>query len=242
MSGTTTDRPDDLAGDDRDFVALIVRDTGSGMTDEVQRRAFEPFFSTKEVGQGTGLGLSMVYGLTKQLGGTVRLDSHVGQGTTISLFLPRAEARLARPVYTASSALEVRAQPKIDRVLLVDDDQAVRGTVAAMLRELGDQVVEAEDADKALAILDRGEPVDIMIADMVMPGLHGPALASEARRRRPGLPVLLITGHPTDAAETVAAERVYPVLRKPFRQDELNAMVQSCQRTPRSTNGTDVRR
>jgi len=104
----------------------------------------------------------------------------------------------------------------------------VRETVAAMLRELGNQVVEAEAGDAALAILDRGDPVDIMIADIVMPGLQGGALASEARRRRPDLPVLLITGYPGDAPERVAVGKTYAVLGKPFSPDELDAMIQSC--------------
>jgi signal transduction histidine kinase/ActR/RegA family two-component response regulator len=222
--------PDDLRGAADDFVALSVSDDGVGMTEEVRQRAFEPFFTTKGTRQGSGLGLSMVYGLTKQLGGSVRLESQPGQGATISLFLPRASAAsdALAPIVDETPRRAGGAPGRGGRVLLVDDDSTVRETVAAMLRELGNQVVEAEAGDAALAILDRGDPVDIMIADIVMPGLQGGALASEARRRRPDLPVLLITGYPGDAPERVAVGKTYAVLGKPFSPDELDAMIQSC--------------
>ena len=233
ISRNDTDRPDDLVADAEDFVVLTVSDTGTGMTEEVSRRAFEPFFTTKEVGQGTGLGLSMVYGLMKQLGGTVQLESRLGQGTKISLFLPRAGPSQANADPAANEVLHAYDAPvRVGRVLLVDDDGLAREAIAAMLRERGDQVVEAENSDAALAVLDRGEAVDIMVADIIMPGLHGVALAFEARRRRPDLGVLLITGYPGDAPETIAAERIYSVLRKPFRPDELGAMIDICRPGP----------
>ena len=225
------DRPDDLAPGD-DFVALTISDNGAGMSDEVQQRAFEPFFTTKDVGQGTGLGLSMVYGLTKQLGGGVRLDSHLGLGTAITLFLPRARPAQAGPGpnLNAVSPRDVTAPSQGERVLVVDDDAMVRETIAQMLRDLGHQVIEAETGNAALAILDRGDPIDIMIADIVMPGVSGVALASAGRRRRPDLPVLLITGYPGDVPERIAAGEDYPVLGKPFRPDQLEAMIQDCRR------------
>jgi signal transduction histidine kinase/ActR/RegA family two-component response regulator len=222
--------PDELKDAADDFVVLSVSDDGVGMTEEVRQRAFEPFFTTKGVRQGAGLGLSMVYGLTTQLGGSVRLESQLGQGATISIFLPRTRPARDAPVpLNGETPQRAGAAPgRAGRVLLVDDDSTVRETVATMLRELGNHVVEAEAGDAALAILDRGEPVDIMIADIVMPGLQGGALASEARRRRPDLPVLLITGYPGDAPERIAAGKAYAVLGKPFSPDELDAMIQSC--------------
>jgi signal transduction histidine kinase len=160
ISRNDIDRPGDLVPDSDDFVALTVRDTGTGMTEEVSARAFEPFFTTKEAGQGTGLGLSMVYGLMKQLGGTVQLKTRLGEGTTITLFVPRA-----RPAQTGVdpaadrvlSAVDVPAQ--VRRVLLVDGDGSAREGIATMRRKLGAQVVEADNSDAALAVLDRGGPV-----------------------------------------------------------------------------------
>ncbi len=216
-------RPEDLAPDAGTFVAFVASDTGTGMSAEVMARAFEPFFTTKEVGKGSGLGLSMVYGLAKQLGGTVGITSELGRGTEVAVYLPRA-ARAADPVVAPDSRLVAPPMTSGD-VLLVDDDIDVLRLASAALRSVGYRVIEADNGSAALAIIDQGTNIDILVTDLVMPGMHGSALAAEARRRRPGLPVMLITGYPGVAVDSSISERGYRLLRKPFQPAELAAMV-----------------
>ncbi|WP_137390634.1 response regulator [Rhodoligotrophos defluvii] len=196
------------------YIRLAVSDAGVGMSAEVQRRALEPFFTTK-AGKGTGLGLSMVYGMAMQLGGAVRIVSREGQGTTVDLYLPSGGPAQRRVL---PEAAEVRA-PRIDpvRVLLVDDDDDVREVTAAHLAELGHALVSARDGAAALDIIAGGGSFDLMIADFAMPGMTGLELALRARKFCPDLPVLLVTGH-ADVAETPENMRL---LVKPFQQDEL---------------------
>ncbi|WP_051231678.1 hybrid sensor histidine kinase/response regulator [Stutzerimonas azotifigens] len=194
------------------YVELKVADSGQGMSEEVQAKAFEPFFTTKAVGEGTGLGLAQVYGFARQSQGSVSIDSCPGQGTRISLLLPRsvgvvepAAAALADPAAASGNA----------RVLLVDDDAEVREVVAAILEELGYAVEPVADADAALARLQATDrpAIDLLLSDIVMPGsLDGVGLAQTVRERFPGLPILLATGY-TDRAP---AERGFRVLTKPF--------------------------
>ncbi|MCX8477364.1 MAG: response regulator [Sphingomonas sp.] len=220
--------PGDLTGA-AGYVALVVSDDGAGMAETVAKRAFEPFFTTKEVGKGSGLGLSMVYGVVKQLGGTVTLESAPGRGTTVAIYLPRADIALAKLIdERVETALPINgvASP----VLVVDDDPLVRDTTANWLREFGYDVLEADSGPSALAILDGNSKVDILVTDLVMPGMHGYALASEARLRRPGMPVILITGYTGFASETGLDEREFPVLHKPFRPSELAGIMISCLR------------
>lgn len=221
--------PGDLAGAAAGYVALIVSDDGAGMTEAIAARAFEPFFTTKEIGKGSGLGLSMVYGVVKQLGGTVTLESAPGRGTTVAIYLPRADIALAELIDDpAETTLPIDgvASP----VLVVDDDPLVRDTTANWLREFGYDVLEADSGPSALAILEGNSKIDILVTDLVMPGMHGYALASEARLRRPGIPVILITGYTGFASETGLDEREFPVLLKPFRPSELAGIMISCLR------------
>jgi len=206
-----------LAG--QDYVALAVADTGEGMSDSVRASAFEPFFTTKEPGRGTGLGLSMVYGFARQAGGTVRIDSTPGQGTTVTILLPRA--------YTLPNAAadEADAPALVSglRVLLVDDDATVREPTAAMLRELGCLVSEASDGPAALARLRSGAPYDVLLLDFAMPEMNGGRVAAEAREMHPDLPVVFLTGY----ADTVLLQRWQglgmQVVAKPFRLETLTA-------------------
>jgi len=200
------------------FVAIALRDTGTGMLAEVRDRAFEPFFSTKPVGQGTGLGLSQVFGFVRQLGGHVTIESSVGLGTSITLFLPVAAIAARRPLQAppapvaAQGVLVARA-----RVLLVEDDARVREVTAEMLREAGFVVVTAADGVQALALLRQGEPVDVLFSDIVMPGgMNGVELAQEARRLRPALPVLLATGYPGQSLDREL--HGFEMLAKPYDQ------------------------
>jgi len=219
-------RPADLAAEGSDYIALVVSDDGAGMTREVAQHAFEPFFTTKDTGMGSGLGLSMVYGLAKQLGGTVCIDSEPGHGASVSVYLPRAAAAIAATEAADESPAEAaRAHPHANPVLLVDDDTDVRDTTASSLREYGYDVIEADCAANALAILDRGCKIDVLVTDLVMPGMHGSELALKARLRRPGLPIILMTGYVGRLSEHAASEFSYPVLHKPFRPAQLAAMV-----------------
>ncbi|HEV2300510.1 MAG TPA: ATP-binding protein, partial [Stellaceae bacterium] len=173
-----------------DYVVVSVRDTGTGMPPEVQARAFEPFFTTKPPGAGTGLGLSQVFGTARQSGGDVQIDSAPGEGTTVSVFLPRTSTPVEEPAPPAAAA-----PPASHAVVLaVDDDAAVRGTTAAILKGLGYGVVEAASGEAALEILTRERGIDVLLTDVVMPGLGGVELARKARAMAPRLPIVFISG------------------------------------------------
>ncbi len=199
------------------YVVLSLADTGVGMDEATLARAMEPFFTTKEIGKGTGLGLSMVHGMAAQSGGRLSLASTPGDGTTASLWLPRAPAGAAsQPAAPATAA----PQGGEGVVLLVDDDPLVLGSTAAMLEELGYHVRAAGSGEQALAILAADPAIMLLIADYDMPGMDGGALAGQARRLRPGLPVLIATGH--GALRGSDAEGL-PRLAKPFAAPALAA-------------------
>ena len=199
-----------------DYVRLSVRDHGVGMSRELLGRVFEPFFTTKGVGKGTGLGLSQVYGFIRASGGDVRVESEPGQGTTVSMYLPRS----ARQAPAAESGQAGEATPAAHgRVLMVEDDDNVAGMVSDMLEHIGYGVVRAVNASNALRLLER-ETVDVVFTDMVMPGrLSGLDLAREIAVRRPGLPVVLTTGYSQAVAS--ARDQGLPLLVKPYRIDAL---------------------
>jgi len=202
-----------------EFVAVALRDTGTGMPPEVRDRAFEPFFSTKPVGHGTGLGLSQVFGFVRQLGGHVTIESTVGLGTTVTLFLPVATetVRLPPAAPVVPQGMPVVAQATI---LVVEDDPRVREVAAETLRDAGFRVLAVADAQQALTLLRRGEPADLLFSDIVMPGgMNGVELAQEARRLRPMLPVLLATGYAGPGPGT--EQHGFEVLAKPYDQDLL---------------------
>ena len=200
-------------------IEITVTDTGTGMSPEVLDKAFQPFFTTKEVGKGTGLGLSQVYGFMQQSGGTIAIDSKLGGGTTVTLRLPCAAPGLVAETAAAAAQGVVGAARS---VLLVDDEADVRATIAATLREHDYRVVEASDASAALDCLMRGTAIDLVICDIAMPGgLNGVDVAREARRLRPGIKVLLISGDPSAVLETAAGAPEFARLSKPFRQADL---------------------
>jgi signal transduction histidine kinase/ActR/RegA family two-component response regulator len=200
-----------------EYVMVAVSDTGSGMTPEVLNRAFEPFFTTKDVGKGSGLGLSQVFGLAKQSGGGVSIDTEVGRGTTIKVFLPRAGALPAREAPTSETLH--RASDAGLVVLVVDDDDAVREVTAGFLSDLGYKVIEAGSGGAALDMVERHQRIDAVVLDFAMPGMNGADLAKELRVRRPSTPILFATGYAdADALTDVGTDRV---LHKPFSQAEL---------------------
>ena len=208
-----------------DYVCLSVHDTGEGMTPETVARAFEPFFTTKEPGRGTGLGLSQVYGFARQSGGTVTVDSAPGKGATVRIYLP-LEAVEAADLPAAAAPTPARRGPS-RRVLLVEDDASVGEMVEAMLADLGHEVVRAEAAAPALAILARPDRIDLMVTDLIMPGgMNGVALAHAAVALRPGLPVILTSGY-TGETLGAAEQAPWPLLSKPYPAETLAAIIEA---------------
>jgi PAS domain S-box-containing protein len=199
-----------------DYLMLAVSDNGSGMTASVRSKAFDPFFTTKPIGQGTGLGLSMIYGFAQQSGGHVSLDSLPGQGTCVRLYLPRLQGmELERP---ASAPIQQPAPAATgETVVVVEDDPAVRMLVLDLLRELGYQAFEAEDAKTALPLLESDLRVDLLVTDVGLPGMNGRQLAEIARQHRPGLKILFMTGYAQKAAERQGfLEDGMDMVAKPF--------------------------
>jgi signal transduction histidine kinase/CheY-like chemotaxis protein len=209
-------------GLDGDYVRLSVADTGTGMTPDVLARVFEPYFTTKDVGKGSGLGLAQVHGFAVQSRGAVRIASEPGRGTTISLYLPRSSKPALRPSRAAASVARA-AQPAGGCVLLVEDDDEVARLVGEMLDQLGYGVVRVASAKAALGALADSRPIQLVFSDVMMPGgMNGFELAREIRKRRRELPVLLTSGYSEAAGRGGEAEGVR-ILPKPYRLDELSA-------------------
>ena len=217
-----------------DYVMISVADTGTGMNDEVRGRAFEPFFTTKEAHKGTGLGLSMVYGFAKQTGGTVTIDSELGEGTTLRIYLPRAPHRVG-VAGEAGDQSQCKAGPP-SRILVVDDNSAVRTITAIMIRTLGHDVIEAAGGEEALDLLERDRQFDLLIVDLAMPNMHGDEFAARARALIPGVPTLFVTGY----AEPGRMRAEGDVLKKPFRRAQLAAKLQYILRGAARRKSRDV--
>ena len=218
-----------------DYVLLTVTDTGSGMPSDVLERAFEPFYTTKEVGQGSGLGLSMVYGFVKQSKGHIKIYSEPGYGTSVTIYLPRAHApgdAETETGVTAAAASDVAAKGEL--ILVVEDNETVRDTVMRQLGELGYRTIEASSGEEALAILKtradktRGG-VDLMFSDVVMRGgMDGYELAREARARHPALKILLMSGFSMKSvAEGFRGSEEFELLKKPIRKQDLAEKLRS---------------
>lgn len=202
------------------YVRVSVIDAGVGMSPEILARAVEPFYSTKETGRGTGLGLSMVHGLTAQLGGGFQLTSAPGEGTRVDLYLPSASES---PRSVRSPEGEAQAIGRRLRILLIDDEDLVRVATAEMIRDLGHEVAEASGGTEGIALLDEGLEVDVVVTDYMMPVMHGSEVARRVADSHPDVPVLLITGY-TGIADGVAH---IPRLSKPFGQAELASALAS---------------
>jgi CheY-like chemotaxis protein len=202
-----------------DYVELTITDTGDGMPPEIAERAFEPFFTTKEVGKGTGLGLSMVYGMARQSGGTARIKSVVGKGTTVSLLFRTADATAPEAALAPDEPAAARQPAAPLSILVIDDDPDVRAFIVTTLEENGYRVSEAGDGRTGLAQLER-ERADLVIIDFIMPGLSGAEVAECILAAAPGQPILFVSGYSeTDAVKRIAPDT--PLLAKPFRAEAL---------------------
>jgi len=209
-----------------EYVLIEVEDSGTGMPPEIIEKIFEPFFSTKELGKGTGLGLSTVYGIVKQSSGFIYLDSVVGRGTTFRIFLPRHI-----PVENEAPVKQVAAPVKDltghERILIVEDEDSVRAFSARALRTTGYEVFEADSGDEALDVLDDLDwTLDLMISDVVMPEMDGPALLVKVRQRLPNLKVIFVSGYAEETArEGIADDQSVEFLPKPYSLDQINTKV-----------------
>ena len=207
-------------------VLIAVRDTGVGMSAQVQARVFEPFFTTKEVGAGSGLGLSMVYGFVKQSGGHVSIESEEGSGTEVRLYIPRTELP-PDPI----EDIDINAAPigKRESVLVVEDDPALRKAIVSFLKGQNYQVAAAPDGSEALAILDVSGPFDLLLSDVILPGkFSGPELANEITKKQPSMKILLMSGYASDTLEGRASPSEYAnLLQKPFNMGTLARKMRS---------------
>ncbi len=212
-----------------EYVAISVTDRGPGIPEDILSRVFEPFFTTKQVGKGTGLGLSQVMGFCVQAGGTARIASQPGAGTTVTLLLPSQASAPARERPAQPREAAPPNQLAGTRVLLVEDNEELNRVTASLLRSFSCQVLSAKDADEALQLFGSGAAVDVVLSDVVMPGsMDGQALARELRRRRAGLPVVLISGF----SEALTAESSFIVLRKPASPSQILQALQRAMGLP----------
>jgi signal transduction histidine kinase/ActR/RegA family two-component response regulator len=202
-----------------DYVRLSVADTGTGMSEEVLARACEPFYTTKEAGKGSGLGLSQVYGFARQSGGGLRIRSTVGQGTTVEVYLPRSLAESDTTIERWDARRPSLARGR-GTVLVVEDQEEVREVAVAQLEALGYRVVQAASGDAALDLLNSASGIELLIVDYAMPGMSGIDVASAARAKCPDLPVLIVTGY-IDTARMAGKIPGARLMRKPYRMAEL---------------------
>ena len=223
IAGITADTPALAPGD---YICIEVTDTGTGMSAEIAARAFDPFFTTKPIGQGTGLGLSMIYGFARQSNGHATIDSKIGHGTSVKIYLPRHRGALAAEQGTTGRAAH-HAAPG-ETILVVEDEPVVRGVILEMLGEQGYRTLDAVDGPTGLQILRSDARIDLLVTDVGLPGMNGRQLADQAREMRPGLKVLFITGYAENVA--IADGFLQPgmeMITKPFDLGNLSRRVRS---------------
>jgi CheY-like chemotaxis protein len=228
VRNVTLKKSDGIDHCEGEFVALALADTGVGIAPDVLPKIFEPFFTTKSLGKGTGLGLAQVYGFSRQSGGTVVATSAVGSGTTLTIYLPRSHATLTRSSEAPPTQPFAAGQ---GLVLIVEDSPEVAEVTASLVEQLGYRTTRVENAIEALNRLQRGEKIDIVLSDIVMPGsMNGIALAHEINNRYPHIPVLLASGY----SDVVQAHKSrFVILRKPFQLPALEkAMREILERRP----------
>jgi CheY-like chemotaxis protein len=204
-------------------VALMITDTGTGMSPEVQARLFEPFFTTKEVGKGTGLGLATVHGIVLRSGGSVDVYSEIGKGTSFKIYLPRADAADA-----AAEAPALTARPRVgtETVLVVEDADGLRELTRRLLERQGYNVLLAANADDALRLVEQNPSIDLLLTDVVMPGASGPELTRTLLQQRPALKVIYMSGYTEDAiVQHGVLNQGIAFLHKPFTPEALGRKI-----------------
>jgi len=208
-----------------DYVLISVRDTGVGMSAQVRARVFEPFFTTKDVGAGSGLGLSMVYGFVKQSGGFVSIDSSLGSGTEVCLYIPSTNLR---PDELEDTDFNTMPAGNGESVLVVEDDSALRKVIVLFLEQQNYQVAAASNGSEALAILDESGPFDLLLSDIILPGqFSGPELVNLVASKQPSMKFLLMSGYASDAFEGFdGPPDPANLLQKPFSMGALARKVQ----------------
>ena len=206
-----------------DYVALVVKDNGTGMTEEVKRQAFEPFFTTKERGRGLGLGLSTVYGIVKQFGGFVELDSQLARGTEVRMFFPT----VSHPARELPEEPEASSGPGSETILVVEDESTVRRLTLRILTGLGYHVLEARNGDEALNVFDQFQGViDLVLTDVIMPRMGGPELVAHLRQKTTGLKILYMSGYTDDIRmDGLHVENAASLILKPFTRESLSAEI-----------------
>ena len=217
------------------YVSLGVTDSGVGMPPDVKARAFDPFYTTKPIGQGTGLGLSMIYGFVRQSAGSIRIESEVGKGTTVQLLLPRYHGE------AESSSVDDMAEhdqfaAKNEIILVVEDEAVVRLLIVDVLADLGYQTLEAADGPSALRILLSSQRIDLLVTDIGLPGLNGRQLADAALERRPALKILFMTGYAENAASNSFLASGMEIIAKPVTMDALAARISEIMRSKSRAN------
>ena len=214
------------------YVVVSVRDNGTGMDSDVAARALEPFFTTKSVGKGSGLGLPSVYGFAEQSGGGVTIDSEPGEGTCVSIYLPQSKEKAS----VVAPAEAVKSTGRQEMVLLVEDEADVREYARAVLENLNYRVIEAADCDEALAILRGPQSLDLLFSDVILPGeMDGPAIAREGLKMRPGLKVVLTSGNwDLTSPNSMPMLEGVAILPKPYTQESLADIIQKVLTTSES--------
>jgi CheY-like chemotaxis protein len=204
------------------YVVVKLSDTGSGMSAEILKHVFEPFFTTKEIGRGTGLGLSQVYGFAKQCGGFVSISSEVGGGTEVAIHLPRTDPPKAVASPAPSTAKRVEGTA---RILVVEDDSAVRAVTSEMLRDLGYTVFQADNGRAALDAI-ASQPIDLVFSDVILPdGLNGVDLAREVQAIAQNTQVLLTSGYTAQRLNLLGKDERLSVLHKPYNETQLSEAI-----------------
>jgi signal transduction histidine kinase/CheY-like chemotaxis protein len=207
-----------------DYVMIAVTDSGSGMTKEVLAQAFEPFFTTKEIGKGSGLGLSQVLGFAKQSGGGMRIETRVGEGTSVKVYLPRAAENFGSEATVVPIGV-AQSNRNSAIILVVDDDSAVREVTASILEDLGYVVLKLGSGGAALDLLDRQSNVELVLLDLAMPGMSGLEVARQVQLKYPAIPILFVTGYADKGAlRDIGEERI---IKKPFIGEELAKKVKA---------------
>lgn len=204
------------------YAHLRVTDTGHGMNKKTRERVFEPYFTTKAVGKGSGLGLATAYGIVSQSGGQISVESKLGAGTSFDIHLPWSKRELS----PAPSERDQGSSGGSERILLVEDEPGVREITSRMLARRGYEVIVAAEPKQALELASRVD-FDLLVTDVVLPGMDGQRLAAELRSRKPGLRVVYVSGYPRDGLEEADLEQGITFLQKPYSTDDLSHTVRS---------------